>query len=92
MKLCHAALALVGWYLMVPPQASVRGKWNAGTKEYDVYTTAPLSDWQILGSSDAAEECRTELAKWNVQAKVGCPKCFVPGECVATDDSRLKGR
>jgi hypothetical protein len=89
-RLRHAAaLALIGWYLLMPPQAME--KWNAATKKYDPHISAPLFEWEILGSFDTAEECRTQQNSV-VQAKAaGCPKCFVP-ECIATDDPRLKYR
>jgi hypothetical protein len=53
MNLRHAAaLALVGWYLMVPPFTAQR----AGP--VDVDDQAPLSKWTIAGSFDTAEQCR----------------------------------
>ncbi|SRR6266852_1138209 len=47
---CAAALALVGWYLMVPPHLV------GGAANYD----APLKDWWIVGSFDQASECAKE--------------------------------
>lgn len=45
MKTCHAAaLALLGWYLMVP---LVGGD-----------ASAPLSQWRTIDSFDTAQECR----------------------------------
>jgi hypothetical protein len=51
MKSHHAAaLALVGWYLMLPPM--VDGHTD---------TSAPLNSWRMTGSYDAAIDCRKEL-------------------------------
>jgi hypothetical protein len=45
MKLRHAvALAIVGWYLMVPPMY----------EHNDIDSSAPLSPWQIVQSCDSA--------------------------------------
>ena len=91
MNLRHAAtLALLGWYLLTPPLASVGSKWNAATKEYDPYTNAPLSQWQTVLTFDTAEECRAELANQNAQIQMNCPTCAALAECVASDDPRLK--
>jgi hypothetical protein len=51
MNLHHAAaLALVGWYLMVaPPDA-----------DYLLVTSAPVSKWIILQRFDAAKNCEEE--------------------------------
>ncbi len=52
MKLCHAAaLALVGWYLMVPPH------YKQGTD-----TSAPRSEWEQHGAFDTAEACERAKA------------------------------
>jgi len=91
MNLRHtAALALLGWYLLTPPIASVGSKWNSATKEYDPYTSAPLSQWQTVLTFDTAEECRAELANQNAQIQVHCPTCAALAECVASDDPRFK--
>jgi hypothetical protein len=77
MKLRHAAaLALVGWYLMVPPQTRT---WWIGEERYD--DAAPLNRWTIEQSFDKAELC--EAARQATQAGHAV--------CVATDDPRLKG-
>ena len=53
MKPRHAAtLALVGWYLMVPPH-DPDGQ-HANPK-------GPLSQWHILASFDSADECQKRL-------------------------------
>ena len=56
MNLHHAAaLALLGWYLMVPPNVGGGGLLG-GSPNYNV----PLRDWWIVGSFDQATECAKE--------------------------------
>jgi hypothetical protein len=58
-KLYHtAALALVGWYLMMPP--ATRGWFSATTTHND---SAPLSQWTTLRSFDTSLECQTYLGR-----------------------------
>ena len=99
MRLRHAAaLALAGWYLMLPPVSGI------GVVRGD----APLSQWSIDGSYDSARDCAN--AKTQRRAHIEMP---LPGEkpgeiteqgmavprlvwdsalCIATDDPRLKGK
>jgi hypothetical protein len=50
MKLRHAAaLALTGWYLMVPPLIDSSG----------IANQEPLSKWTILGTFDSGEDCES---------------------------------
>ena len=92
-----AALALVGWYVMLPP------------REWDhFYTEAPLSEWHRAGGSQFAKEYATEK---ECKARIEDDKAFVkdwrdiPKErvtarimamaakverCIASDDPRLK--
>src|ERR1700730_16749176 len=59
MKPRHAAaLALVGWYLMVPPLVNA---------PYKVDTEAPLASWKPYQAFDTAEECDKYLS--SVKAK-----------------------
>ena len=52
MKLRHgAALAIVAWYLMIPP-INADNRVDAGV---------PLSDWRKSVSFDSARECETSL-------------------------------
>jgi hypothetical protein len=93
----HAAvLALVGWYLMVPPgiESSLR-----------VDPDAPIGTWVHYGSYDSANECEENIHYLHQQAdkfsndQRAHPKTlkeseaaqFMSGECIATDDPRLKG-
>ncbi len=56
MKARHAsALALVGWYLMMPPTSPPNG--------YVINDAAPLSKWLLMESFDTAESCKKALAK-----------------------------
>ena len=88
MKIRHAAaLALVGWYLMVTPPISIT------TMQAD--TQAVLSEWSISRSFDSADAC--EKAKSDFQKT--SPKLVNNGvgisrfaSCISTDDPRLKGK
>jgi hypothetical protein len=79
-----AALALVGWYLMVP----LRENDNSAKLRVDV----PLADWVYVDSFDTAKECRNEgvqeekrYAKDPLEADE-----YGSWECIASDDPRLK--
>jgi len=88
MKPRHAAaLALVGWYLMVPPR-----NLHPFVKGDSVDTTAPLSKWIHLASSDSAKECETRKAEYlnTVAQDRDLAQFAVDAECIATDDPRLK--
>jgi hypothetical protein len=92
MKLCHAAaLALVGWYLMVP----------------DRDFGAPISTWVQEGSFDTAAQCtdqqsrvtemlhdpkeiaeqQSKIKGWQAETAL---KRIEASKCIATDDPRLK--
>jgi hypothetical protein len=85
-----AALALAGWYLMVPP---------------DLADLAPISAWRHFGSYDSARKCDSARSQLGIDAvkdenASGCKTeqsehCFLDfakenARCVATDDPRLK--
>jgi hypothetical protein len=87
MKLYHAAaLALISWYLIVPPAKS--------TGEPDLQ--APFSKWETDGSYDTAQACHKRY-----QADVHRALTFgkrighevssriQAEECIASDDPRL---
>ena len=84
-KLCHtAALALVGWYLFVPPQTRT---WWIGQERYN--DAAPLSRWTIERSFDTAKVC--EAARLAIQEQAGDAAIRMGhAACVASDDPRLK--
>jgi hypothetical protein len=70
MNLRHAAaLALVGWYLMVPPTANeVLGL--SDPAEDLVALRAPLSEWFLSHSFDTAQECqRVREKKYNERSR-----------------------
>jgi hypothetical protein len=81
----HAAvLALVGWYLMVPPvYQRLRSR------------PVPLSKWVVNGSFDSAKKCddaatkrSAELVKNNrIRTAVDFAETY---QCVSADDPRLK--
>jgi hypothetical protein len=88
MKLRHAAaLALVGWYLMVgfspfPPKVTPQPLHPGETEGPPI-----LSQWQIRRSFDSADKCeqaRTELLR--LTPSVGAADVL----CIASDDPRLK--
>jgi hypothetical protein len=66
----HAvALALVGWYLMMPPSAPSKlwGWWYRLSSE-----ARPLSDWLVYSGYESAKECetvRSELIDFGYGAK-----------------------
>jgi hypothetical protein len=56
MNLRHAAaLALMGWYLIIPPPVGMQ-EWGV-TLDTRVNSKAPLSQWVQLGQYDNANEC-----------------------------------
>ena len=84
MKLHHtAALAVAGWYLMMPPLGS------DGRRD----DSAPLPQWKIRGSFDTAVECADALAE---QLGRDFPEmvrqAIHASRCVSIDDPRLEGR
>jgi hypothetical protein len=96
MKPRHAAaLALVGWYLMVPPLTS-------GGGPHDILFHAPLSKWEVGQEQDSKVECQNDL-KENIEdledlkhvddcASGSCviiTHQFASGRCIASDDPRL---
>jgi hypothetical protein len=90
MRFRHAAaLALVGWYLMLPPWV----KYNT----FDA--SEPLSKWDHSASYDSAAECervRSAMTDYySHHPKADDADWFLrlnaTAQCVATDDPRLKG-
>ncbi|MGA7762676.1 MAG: hypothetical protein WCA59_13100 [Candidatus Binataceae bacterium] len=83
-----AALALVGWYLMLPP---IR-------PDGSVNANAPLSKWETSNSYNTADECKKVLlglrGGWVGYAnghELNYPSQKDTAACIATDDPRLKG-
>ncbi len=87
-----AALALVSWYLMVPPPHSSESQ------------PPPLSEWSVYQTFESADVCyffRTGTASGMVQDPPPdfaerfdsrFMDIFKQAECVATDDPRLKSK
>jgi hypothetical protein len=82
MKLRHAAaLALTGWYVLVPPTPD---------------PTLPLSQWTVVHESDSDVDCRVRAQMARVDAKqppnngnwVRNPNSYT--QCVKSNDPRLK--
>jgi len=94
MKPRHAAaLALVGWCLMVPPPRAVGDHFQT-----DFY--APLSKWAKVRTFDLQSQCETPRAAYqqkptgNLVIMLGAAEAQATtkaSRCVATDDPRLKG-
>jgi hypothetical protein len=91
MKPRHAAtLALVGWYLLVPPVTDNEEKGvRAGIHN-------PISQWHVSASYDTAKECeRSRAQHFNIgqeQHRAGhraVASALMATSCIATDDPRL---
>ncbi len=84
MKTSHAAaLALVGWYLMWAPLHD---------RDHPPDSTAPFSQWETSGSFDTATECEKALSEEGLKRFMQGKGTFTRsvGQCVATNDPRLK--
>jgi len=92
-----AALALVGWYLMAPPVRQPKRE-PAYVDEHAAYR-----DWKILHDFKTADECEARRARAKSYAENGNLNVGVvdvdpapwlaqqaEGECIASDDPRLK--
>ena len=83
-----AALALAGWYLMIPSSGLPP---NVSYKQ-------PLRKWQIVRSFDNAEDCQDSLDEFFEQSRQKksvdmlepAYRDFMFAECVASDDPRLR--
>ena len=91
-----AALALVGWYLMIPPIGNDR---ETGRGVF-VNWAAHISGWKTEGVYDSAAECSKARAglyedfmknHWmpSEREKAVVSQAFANGQCIATDDPRL---
>jgi hypothetical protein len=88
MKAHAAALALIGWYLMIPSSTLPSG----------VAYKKPLSKWLIVRAFDTADDCQDFLAtffedsrqKQALNLLEPAYRDYMFAECVATDDPRLK--
>ena len=89
MKPRHAAaLALVGWYLIIPLSTLPPG----------VAYKEPLTKWQIVQGFDTADDCNDFLSTFfeDSQQKRALNllgpayRDYMFAECISTDDPRLK--
>jgi hypothetical protein len=88
MNLRHAAaLALVGWYLMVPPPDTVT------LEQFRKGEMPPLTIWIQLWAFDSAKECQDKLAQLvHDQKDPRRRDTLAMGRCIASDDPRLKSK
>jgi hypothetical protein len=95
MKLSHAAaLALVGWYLMLPPYVP----YHPGGPLPDPDTgpwdhKAPISQWQITRSYDTAAECTVALnmkKKQTDKAKQDAENSLSHNRSMTSDERRSR--
>jgi len=92
MRLRHvAALALLGWYLMVPPiELSPSG-------ERVFNFNAPLSQWYRWDYYDTARECwyvdrdlfERSQSILRIDPLDDAANAYLEAQCIATDDPRL---
>jgi hypothetical protein len=84
-----AALALAGWYLIIPSSTLPPG----------VAHKEPLRKWQTVRGFDSADDCEDfrsaffERSRQRQGLNVLEPsyRDYMFAECIATDDPRLKG-
>jgi hypothetical protein len=99
-----AALALVGWYLMIPPVFSPMGKHHRSFNDL----RAPLNKWDIWSRFDSPTSCEKEKEHLRTEAPVrlkfagehpdqdpngniaAVSEAWQLADCIATDDLRLK--
>jgi hypothetical protein len=87
MKVHHAAaIAVAGWYLMMPPLGN--GK---------VYLNAPLSMWQVVASLETLEDCKSVIQNYKKHpAEISDPQVRelidrrnAHAMCVSEEDPRV---
>jgi hypothetical protein len=89
-----AALALVGWYLMVPQVINTTGGYLADFN-------SPLSRWAVNSVFDSASECdpmqtgvvlkgQSDMKKAPIRSmEWAIAQSLTQAQCIATDDPRL---
>jgi hypothetical protein len=94
MKTRHAAaLALVGWYLMMPAPA----------RETFMEVTPPIGHWDRLGSYDSEKDCdHASDEMYHTSERAGFEmkgvnpedvrRSWALAQCISADDPRLKER
>jgi hypothetical protein len=103
----HAAtLALVSWYLMMPPFIKVGPGPRDPSGDRVPDSDAPLGKWFWAGSFDSVDACQRSQEKEIAEtqrrnslssspsAEMGrnVESAFREARCVASDDPRLKGK
>jgi hypothetical protein len=80
-----AALALVGWYLMLPPPMAL-------TPRFD--SKAPLDKWTTDSKYKTAGKCKHMLAARRMHERRADiePRLWSFGRCVSANDPRLKAQ
>jgi len=79
-----AALALVGWYLMVPPLVH-----KQNTLQQD--TSQPLSKWTQFRAFDSAQDCEKDRDLILRAQQTVNNADALQDRCVESGDPRLKG-
>jgi hypothetical protein len=92
MKQRHAvALALIGWYLMVPPTEDANR----------IDPSVPLPKWVVLRAFDTAAACndaqdqlRYRVSRLNLQIPdaSAASEAAEFSQCIASNDQRLRGK
>ena len=107
MNLRHAAaLALVGWYLMIPPYQGVSRSCgnvsfnDAACLSYFIDPNTPLREWRRVPDTPEFEyktDCQRAIAagchrevEGNGESYLDGRLCYKFPDCIATDDPRLK--
>jgi hypothetical protein len=72
-----AVLALLVWYLMVPPR----------DEKGFLQPHSPLRQWNRAASYNTAHEC--EVGKFKALHAKGDGSIYVTSKCIASDDPRL---
>jgi hypothetical protein len=104
MKLYHAAaLALLGWYLLIPPVFSPMGEHHRSFNDL----SAPLDRWDIWAKFDSEVSCKKEKEHLRTEAParlkfahehpdedpngniVAVSEAWQLAECIASNDPRL---
>jgi hypothetical protein len=95
-----AALALVGWYLMVPLPPTKDNLMVPPTKDANqIDPSVPLPKWVVLRAFDTAAACndaqdqlRYQVSRLNLQIPVASAASEAAefSQCIASDDPRLK--
>ncbi|HXN14034.1 MAG TPA: hypothetical protein VN865_13050 [Candidatus Acidoferrales bacterium] len=87
-----AAIALVGWFLMMPPPRTVGD-------HFETNFSAPLSKWTRLRRFDLQSQCESAREAYrqkptgNLVIMLGAAEAQATtkaSQCVASDDPRLK--